>query len=425
MMQDYCFWKGKPAATRLAALVAALLVPWLLPGSMARGQADGNQKEETFGALAEELDRTVPPLLAGGRIPGAVMAVGVRRGQAWERWSRAWGWAALEPDREPMRTDAIFDLASLTKPVAVGTALALLIDRGQVEIDRPVASYLPGFEFDGRERLTIRHLATHTSGAPAYLSGEEQANLIAKSGFPCREAVRQAIRDHRLPDPPGLEVRYSCLNAILLGEIVERVSGLDLPEFCGKEIFAPLGMTETCFNPPAALRGRCVPTTRSARGSGAGGFLRGDVHDPLAAMQGGVSGNAGLFSTAGDLGKLAEMLLDGGEVEGRQFLSAGTVRALLSVQNPGSADARGLLWDIYPASATDGKPPLLRAVGHTGYTGTAIWLYPDARLYVIALTNRVHPDDTGEVAAFRKAVRKSVEDWWQHTFGQPGTVPSG
>jgi CubicO group peptidase (beta-lactamase class C family) len=209
-------------------------------------------------------------------------------------------------------------------------------------------------------------------------------------------------------------MQYSCLNAILAAEVVRAASGMELSDFAAEHVFAPLGMNDTGFRPSEAMRSRLVPTTESDYGRGPGGFLLGQVHDPLAAMQDGVSGNAGLFSTAADLSRFAQMMMGGGELDGVRILSPQTIEQMTSVQNCGAKntkglpDRRGLLWDIYQPDAGDRGVDSLYAYGHTGYTGTAIRFYPEQGVYVIALANRVHPDDTGTVARFRDVVWKTV-----------------
>jgi CubicO group peptidase (beta-lactamase class C family) len=247
---------------------------------------------------------------------------------------------------------------------------------------------------------------------------------------------------------------YSCLNAILCGEVVEALSGQPLDQFATERIFKPLGMKESGFcrlaspdsttghpergegsgdadggEPDSSIvallrndSGRFVPSTKAEWGRGAGGFLQGQVHDPLAAMQAGVSGNAGLFSTAADLSRFAQMMLNGGELDGVRILEQGTIREMTSVQNPGAKNVkgqpapRGLLWGVYDAALSKEPTSPHRdslsaepcAYGHTGYTGGAMRMYPEQGVYVIALTNRVHPDDSGKVEEFRRQVWTTV-----------------
>ena len=370
--------------------------------------------DHSIGAVEETLDAIVPDLLDAGHIPGAVIAVGRRTGRGFETWQKAYGWLRVEPRRVPMRDDAIFDLASMTKPIATGTSLMILVQRGRLSLDDPVGKYLPEFARGRKKAITIRHLMTHTSGLPPYVGAAQRRKLIASAGYPCPRAIRAAIRDIQPLRPPGKTVVYSCLNAILCAEIVEAVSGQPLDRFAAAHIFEPLDMVDTGFNPPASKRARCVPTTRSPRADAADGFLCGQVHDPLAGMQAGVSGNAGLFATAADLARFARMMLSGGVLDGRRILSAKSVADMTRIQDPGATnrkgkpDRRGLLWDLYPARRGGAGAAGRFAYGHTGYTGTAIRIYPKPGVYIIALTNRVHPDDTAKVGQFRKAIWDAV-----------------
>ena len=402
--------------------------------------------EAGMAGLEEAFDALVPDLLQAGKIPGAVLLVGRKTPGGYETWQKSYGYLALEPEREPMPPDALFDLASLTKPIATGTSLMILLEQGRLSLDDPAGKYLADFAPSGsaapagpasrgvredavpaepgsappspapfdKSAVTVRHLMTHTSGMPPYVGAGQQKLIREQAGFPCAAATRAYIRGLDLLHAPGQRVTYSCLNAILCAEIVEAVAGRPLDEFAAEHIFRPLGMTETMFNPPRELRRRCAPSTRAEHGVGAGGFLRGQVHDPLAAQQGGVSGNAGLFSTAADLSRFARMLLNGGELEGVRVLKEETVREMTRVQNPGVTNARGvldrrgLLWDLYVPDAGDTGVDALFAYGHTGYTGTALRIYPEQGVYVIALTNRVHPDDSGKVEDFRRQVWSTV-----------------
>jgi CubicO group peptidase (beta-lactamase class C family) len=370
--------------------------------------------EGGLAALADSFDALVPELLKKEHIPGAVIAVGKKTDDGFRTWQKAYGFLQTEPQRATMPEDAVFDLASMTKPTATGTSLMILVERGKVRLDDPVGKYLPEFREGDKAAVTVRHLMTHTSGMPPYVDAPQQKALKEKAGFPCPAEMRTYIRKLALAHPPGQTVVYSCLNAILCAEIVEAVSGQPLDRFAAENIFRPLKMTDTGFNPPDALRPRCVPTTKTDYGKGDGGFLRGQVHDPLAAFQAGVSGNAGLFSTAGDLARLAQMMLSGGELDGARILSAETIADMTRVQNPGKLNAkgkpdrRGLLWDLYLPDPDGTGVETLSAYGHTGYTGTAIRIYPEQGVYIIALTNRVHPDDKNKVEQFRKQIWQTV-----------------
>ncbi|MFH1746982.1 MAG: serine hydrolase [Planctomycetota bacterium] len=371
--------------------------------------------------LEEAFDAVVPKLLAEGDISGAVIAVGrsnrgtaATEGGRYGTWRKAYGFVRTRPERETMGVDAVFDMASMTKPIATGTSLLILVEQGRVGLDDPVGKYLPEFNTEAKKGVTVRHLMTHMSGMPPYVGAKGQKAIKDRAGFPCPVETRAFIRELELARPPGEAVVYSCLNAILCAEIVEAVSERPLDRFASEHVFGPLGMRDSGFHPDERLRARCVPSTKTDYGRGAGGFLQGQVHDPLAAMQAGVSGNAGLFSTAADLECFAQMMLNGGELDGMRVLKAETIADMTRVQNPGAknakgkVDRRGLLWDLYVPDPGDKGVDALFAYGHTGYTGTAIRIYPEQGVYVIALANRVHPDDSGKVGEFRRQVWQMV-----------------
>lgn len=305
--------------------------------------------------------------------PGAVVWVGRGAGDA--HWAQ--GNRALVPAVEPMTEDTIFDVASLTKVVATLPSVMLLVERGKVDLEAPVRTYLPEFASGD---VTVRHLLTHTSGLiPDLALGEPW------SGY--GEGIRRACACVPNP-PPGHEFRYSDVNFLLLGEIVRRVGGVPLDVFAEKEVFGPLGMTTTGFRPGPDRTGRIAPTERDERGE----MLRGTVHDPTARRMGGVAGHAGLFSTAGDLAKYARFLLHGGAL-----LKPRTLALMRSVQTPASVyERRGLGWDLDSSfSRPRGALFGLGSYGHTGFTGTALWLDPATDSFYVLLTTRLHPDGKG------------------------------
>lgn len=370
--------------------------------------------DHSVDAVAETFDTIVPDLLAAGDIPGAVIAVGRKTPGGFETWRGSYGFLQTQPARIRMPVDAVFDMASLTKPLATGTSLMQLIEQGRVKLDEPVKTYLPDFSGPQKDAVTVRDLMTHRSGMKSYIGAGEQEKIRAASGYPCPQALRQRVRALELSTEAGGPVVYSCLNAILCAEIVERVSGHPIDVYAKEHVFAPLGMRDTGYHPRASLAKRIVPTTKAKRSPHADGFLRGEVHDPLAAMQDGVSGNAGLFSTVADLERFAQMLLKGGELDGVRILRPEMIKHMSRVQDPdavgknGKPNRRGLLWDTYPPGPGDTGIDTIYGFGHTGYTGTAMRIYPEVGVYVIALTNRVHPDDSGKVGAFRRAVWQAV-----------------
>ena len=330
-----------------------------------------------------EIETAIRLAITEGRLPGGV--VWVERGG--EHYEKAIGERAVEPEREAMTGDTIFDAASLTKVIATTTCVMKLIEQGKMELDAPVARYLPEFLGENKERVTVRHLLTHTSGnKPGIATGGISSH---------KDAIALACQNP-LGDAPGTLVRYSDINFILLGEIVHRVSGKAPDEYAASEVFRPLGMKDTGYRPAPELRPRIAPTTR--------GTGRGVVHDPTASRMGGVAGHAGLFTTAADLARFARMLLGGGELDGVRILQSGTVKLMTSVQTPDAiAGRRGLGWDIDTAhSGPRGKWFPLGSYGHTGWTGTSLWIDPFSQSFVIFLSNRNHPTEAGNVLPLRQ-----------------------
>jgi len=338
------------------------------------------------------LDLLMNEAVARNDFPGAVLFVG-RRGRI--VYGKAFGASRLIPDPRPMDAGMIFDLASVTKPVATATSVMILVERGRVRLWDKVKTYVPEFapflELRGEpgEEARLFHLLTHTSGLPPYTDAGEAA---AKYGIPCpTETIVKHIAGLRKESRPGETFTYSCLNYITLAWIVEKVSGMNLAEFASKNIFRPLKMERTFYNPPADRLDLCVPTQVVA-----GEFLRGIVHDPLARLQGGVSGNAGLFSTADDLAVFCQMMLGRGEFRGVRVLSPLSVARMTEIYWQTPEAGRGFGWDLASDYATvrgDLFGP--KSYGHSGYTGTSLWIDPETETFVILLTNRVHPDDAG------------------------------
>jgi uncharacterized protein YbbC (DUF1343 family)/CubicO group peptidase (beta-lactamase class C family) len=333
-----------------------------------------------------EMDAAIEQAIAEKRCPGGVLWL-ERDGASHHK---AYGKRALVPAEEPMSEDTIFDAASLTKVVATTPAVMLLVERGRVGLDDPVAKYVPEFAAHGKERITVRQLLTHTSGLRPCISLKPDW-----SGYD--EALRLCCEE-KLVAAPGEKLIYSDTGMILLGEIVRRVSGQTLDAFARRELFEPLGMKDTQFNPPAALRPRIAPTEVEN-----GVPVRGVVHDPRARRMGGVAGHAGLFMTAADLARYARMLLNLGELEGTRIFRPETVRLMTSVQTPPDVGARrGLGWDIDSSfSGPRGEMFPLGSFGHTGWTGTSLWVDPFSRTFVIFLSNRNHPTEAGNVQALR------------------------
>jgi uncharacterized protein YbbC (DUF1343 family) len=340
------------------------------------------------------IDTVARQEIAAGHFPGAVVLVG-QKGKIVYR--QAFGSRAILPRRQPMTADTIFDIASLTKVVATTTAIMQLADSGRVRLDTPAAAYWPAFAQNGKQGITLRQLLTHTSGL--------RADVNPKVRWWGYEGAMAAIADDHPINPPGTRFRYSDANFIALGEVVRRVSGLSLEVYCQQKIFRPLGLRHTTFLPPSGWQARIAPAdVQNDR-------LRwGEVHDPTAYRMGGVAGNAGVFSTADDLAVFAQMLLDGGVSQGRRVLSAKAVAAMTKPHPiQGGDTCRGLGWDIRsPYSKEHNASFPQGSFGHTGYTGTSIWIDPQSKTFLIILTNRRHPNGKGSVKPMRAQTAATV-----------------
>lgn len=327
-------------------------------------------------AGSRKLDDAIMTAIKDNQLPGAVLVVG-HPGRILHR--KAYGARALEPRREAMTLDTIFDAASLTKVVATTSSVMKLFEEGKIRLNDRVTQYLPEFQ-GGTSDITVRHLLTHFSGLRPDVDLKPEW-----SGY--ETGVKLALIDKPVAEP-GQRFIYSDINYILLGEIVRVVSGKPLDVYAREKIFVPLGMRNTTFNPPAALRPRIAPTEIVD-----GKPLRGTVHDPTTRFMGGVAGHAGLFSTAADLRRFAEMMLGKGARAGVRIFSPLTVRKFTEPQTPPHQTIlRGFGYDIdSPFSANRGELFPIGSYGHTGFTGTSLWIDPVTRTYVILLANSVHP----------------------------------
>ncbi len=336
------------------------------------------------------LDAIVRDAIHDDQIPGAVVLVW-HNGQVVYR--RAFGNRALEPRREPMTLDTIFDVASLTKVVATTTAVMQLVQKGEVRLNDPVAKYLPEFAVNGKEEITVRNLLTHFSGL--------RADIDLTPPWEGRDTALRMVFAETPAYSPGSRFLYSDTNFIALGALVERVSGTTLDAYCARKIFTPLEMTHTRFLPPAAWRRRIAPTEDDEQGK----MLRGVVHDPRARRMGGVAGHAGVFSTADDLSKFGQALLNGSPI-----LSPEIVEKMTTPQQPPTAPVlRGFGWDIdSPFSSNRGELLPVGSFGHTGFTGTSIWIDPTTRTFIILLTNSVHPRGKGSAVTLRSKMATAV-----------------
>src|SRR5579871_1236346 len=339
---------------------------------------------------SQALDTAINLAIEQGRLPGAVLIVG-HNGTIVYR--KAYGKRALLPAPEPMTVDTIFDIASLTKVVATTSSLMKLFEEGKFRLNDKITEYIPEFQ-GGHSDITIRNLFTHFSGlAPdvpldkpwtGYQTGIHLAATTKPQG------------------PPLTRFVYSDINFILLGELVHRLTGQMLSYYALQNMVLPLGMTQTQFQPPAALVRRIAPTERLNGGAP----LRGVVHDPTARNMGGVAGHAGVFSTADDLARFAQMMLNGGELDGIRIASPLTVKKFTEPQTPPDQPIlRGLGWDIdSPYSGNRGELFPIGSYGHTGFTGTSIWIDPSTQSYVILLANSVHPTARPAITPLRSKV---------------------
>lgn len=365
----------------LRGMVIAL---WLLVGSICWAQpprlpvappAEAGLNAEKLAAI----DGLVDAALANKQMPGCVVLVG---SQGKIAWLKAYGERTAGT---PMTTDTLFDLASLTKPIATGTAVMKLIEENKIELQQPVAKYLPEFAQNGKDKITIEHLLTHQGGLIADNAlGDYQKGI---------ETAWERIFALKPLAEPGERFIYSDVGFEVLGKLVERVSGQTLNDFTKTQIFQPLGMAETGYLPPAELHARAAPTQkRNDR------WMQGEVHDPRAYLLGGVAGHAGLFSTAEDLAVYAQMLVRQGEYAGVRVLEAKTIDEMFRARPVPGGNKRALSWDARSGfSSNRGQGMSDSAVGHGGFTGTVIWIDPELDLFYILLSNRVHPDGKGGV----------------------------
>jgi uncharacterized protein YbbC (DUF1343 family)/CubicO group peptidase (beta-lactamase class C family) len=368
------------AARRFILLLFAILAT--LAAIFARGGTAEAQDAPSALARLDGISRIVEDEIRAGHLPGAVILVAIEGKVVYRQ---AFGDRRVVPARKPMTIDTIFDAASLTK-VATATAIMQLSEKGLLDVDRPVATYWPAFAGNGKAAITIRELLTHYSGLPPDLPFQP-----AWSGY--AQSMRR-IAALAPDEAPGTAFDYSDVDFAVLGELVRRISGLPLDVYCKRRIFDPLGMRDSSFRPSGKLLNRIAPADFE------GGTLRwGQVQDPMAYRMGGVAGHAGLFTTADDLSRFAQMLLSGGRAKGRRILDPRSIAAMTAPQSPpGQPALRGFGWDIDSPYSTSLAPAFSpRSFGHTGYTGTLLWIDPETRSYLIILSNRLHPDSAGNV----------------------------
>ncbi len=334
-----------------------------------------------------EMEKAILEAIAAEQIPGAVVWLECQ-GLVYHK---AFGNRQLVPKPQPMVLNTIFDMASLTKVMATTMAVMKLVEAGKLKLADLVVKFVPAFTGEGRETITVKHLLTHTSGLrPGISRTPEWSGYTVGLQRACVEPLRTAA---------GQQFIYSDINFILLGEIVRKVSGVRLDHFLRKQVFDPLGMNDTLFLPGWKMRSRIAPTELEAAG-----LVHGEVHDPTSRRMAGVTGHAGLFSTAADVAKLARMMLaDGKRPKGKPIFSPETVKLMTSVQTAPLADQRGLGWDIQ-TRYSDVRGDFFTtggSYGHTGWTGTSLWIDPKNRVFLVLLTNRNHPSEKGSVKDLR------------------------
>jgi len=340
-----------------------------------------------------KIDHVVQRGITAGGFPGAAVVVGRRGAAVWERGFGRLGWKSSSPSVEVDRT--IYDLASLTKVVGTTTAVMILYDQGKIHLDDPVSAYVPEFTGGAKDRVTIRMLLEHRSGLPA---GRDLWRIATTP-----EEARAAVIATPLGCEPGRCYEYSDLGFDMLGFVVEAAAGERLDTFLQENVWTPLGMTDTFFRPADSLRDRIAPTEVAPP---RGYPLQGEVHDENAYALGGVAGHAGLFSTAADLAVFAQMLLNGGEYNGARIVADSTV-ALFTQR---AAGTRALGWDTCGGSGSCGKYLDEEAYGHTGFTGTSLWVDPTRDMFVVLLTNRVHEARARRPAKVIADVRADLAD---------------
>ena len=379
--------------------------------SIADGLRAASHHEVDLHHLADA-DRLIDDAVARGDCPGAVLLVG--QGDV-VVYRKAYGSRAVLPEREAMTADTIFDLASLSKPVGCATSMMILVERGKVRLDEPVCTYLPAFAAGGKAHITVADLLLHRGG----LTPDDPIEDF-------NDGAAAGLRKIFAAPPqwePGSRFAYSDVGYIVLGELVKAVDGRPLDRFAREEIFEPLGMSDTAYNPPESWRLRIAPTQQRD-----GHWMRGEVHDPRSFAMGGVAGHAGVFSSADDLSRFCRMVLDGGRLDGRRILSTDTVREMTRPRC--LADGTGLrcyVFDVatpYAPSPRGNRFEPGTTFGHTGFTGTMFWIDPLHDCYFILLTNSVHPEGRGNVIGLRRRVSTVVAEALLGAGEMPTTAPT-
>ncbi|MEX2395527.1 MAG: serine hydrolase domain-containing protein [Balneolales bacterium] len=350
------------------------------------------------------VDALVEQAIEDEETPGAVLVV-MRKGKI--AYRKAYGMKQIHPNAQEMKATTIFDMASITKPVATATSLMILLDRGLITLNDPISKFIPGFraweDEKNRENAKILHLLTHSAGLPSYAP---VAQLSSRFGNASADSLLHYFSTVERHSEPGTNFMYSCPSFITLQRIIESVTGESLHTFTQNNIFLPLGMHNTTFTPGENMMATIAPTQMQEDDM----MLIGNVHDPLAnILMSGISGNAGLFSSADDMAVFANMMLNNGIHDDRRILSPAAVNKMTGIPDKLGQFGRGLGWDLNSAfSSNQGDLFGKNTYGHTGYTGTSVILDPDTDTAVILLTNRVHPNDSGSVVRLRSLIANVV-----------------
>lgn len=380
-------------ASALRRLLCVLCTLGLNP---ALAPAAGIDKEQ----LAR-IDDAAAAAIKRNELPGAVVLVVHEDAVVFRK---AYGNRAVKPETVPMTADAVFDMASLTKPMATATSVMLLIEQGKLKPSDLVSKHWPAFAAEGKDKVTVEHLLLHVSGLTADNAIADYADGRAKA--------MERVAALKLEVPEGTRFRYSDVGFIVLGELVERVGGMPVDKFARKHVFDPLKMTSTGFTPNEELKRRVAPT-----GLRDGKIILGEVHDPRSFKMGGVAGHAGLFSSADDVARYCRMLLRGGELDGTRVLAEKTVKLFTephAVPVPGkngdTKGARSYGWDVDTSYSAPRGDVFAKGegFGHTGFTGTSAWVDPGSKTAIVILSNRVHPDDKGNATPLRREVATIV-----------------
>jgi CubicO group peptidase (beta-lactamase class C family) len=370
--------------------IATLVFFFLVIPSPAKGE------DEFAGGFHVGIESRVRQAIERGDLPGAVVCLADSKHI---RYLKAFGDRDVEPANVVLRTDTIFDLASITKPVATASSVMLLQQQGKLAVEDPVVKYLPEFGSEGKEAITIRHCLLHTSGLTP-------DNSLRDYDHGAEEAWRR-ICALPLRSKPGERFAYSDVGFIVLGKVVGRVAGMSLDRFAEDNIFKPLGMSETVFNPGRSLRVRAAPTEKRE-----GDWIRGEVHDPRSFRLDGVAGHAGLFSSAHDLVRFGQSLLAASRGRGAVFERSAFER--MTRPHDIGRGTRTLGWDHRsPYSRNRGSALSESAFGHGGFTGTVFWIDPEKDLIFVFLSSRLHPDGKGSVNTLAGEILTHVGEHWQ------------